>query len=137
MFTDIPEFAAATGKSLLDSFAEIITPNNITVKLTQVATNYGQFAAGDVIGGYKYGGLEEVVTVNAESVIATTMSTRKETRLTDDARNVVSYMEVVDTNPDGRWVDMEVTAKPIRGVDGLNPFIIVYDVYEMEKRGEG
>ena len=31
MFTDIPEFAAATGKSLLDSFAEIITPNNFTV----------------------------------------------------------------------------------------------------------
>ena len=46
-------------------------------------------------------------------------------------------MEVVDTNPDGRWVDMEVTAKPIRGVDGLNPFIIGDDVYEMEKRGEG
>ena len=137
MFTDIPEFAAATGKSLLDSFAEIITPNNITVKLTEVDTNYGQFAAGDVIGGYKYGGLAEVVTVNAESVIATTMSTRKETRLTDDARNVVSYMEVVDTNPDGRWVDMEVTAKPIRGVDGLNPFIIGDDVYEMEKRGDG
>ena len=137
MFTDIPEFAAATGKSLLDSFAEIITPNNITIKLTQVDTNYGQFAEGDVIGGYKYGGLAEVVSVNSSSVIATTMSTRKETRLTDDARNVVSYMEVVDTNPDGRWVDMEVTAKPIRGVDGLNPFIIGDDVYEMEKRGEG
>ena len=137
MFTDIPEFAAATGKSLFDSFADILTPNNITVKLTQVDTNYGQFATGDVIGGYKYGGLAEVVTVNADSIIATTMYTRKETRLTDDARNVVSYMEVVDTNPDGRWVDMEVTAKPIRGVDGLNPFIIGDDVYEMEKRGDG
>ena len=136
MFTDIPEFAAATGKSLFDSFAEILTPNDITIKLTQVDTNYGQFVAGDVIGGHKYGGQAEIVSINADSVVATTMSTRKETRLTDDARNVVKYMEVVNTNPDERWVDMEVTAKPIRSADGLNPFIIGDDVYEMEKKGE-
>ena len=136
MFTDIPEFAAATGKSLFDSFAEILTPNNITIKLTQVDTNYGKFEEGDVIGGKIYGGQAEIVSVNTSSIVTTTMTAQKETRLTDDARNVVKYMEVVDTNPDERWVDMEVEAKPIRSADGLNPFIPGDDVYEMEKRGD-
>tara|TARA_Y100000310_G_scaffold321138_1_gene378391 strand:- start:447 stop:2285 length:1839 start_codon:yes stop_codon:yes gene_type:complete len=136
MFTDIPEFAAATGKSLFDSFADILTPANTEIKLTQVDTNYGKFEVGDVIGGKIYGGQAEIVAINSSSVVATTMSTRKETRLTDDARQVVSFMEVVDTNPDGRWVDMVVTGKPIRSADGLNPFIWGDDVYEMEKRGE-
>jgi hypothetical protein len=135
MFTDIPEFAAATGKSLFDSFAEILTPNDVVIKLTQVDTKYGAFVEGDVIGGEKYGGLAEIVSVNASSVITTTMSAQKETRMTDDLRNVIKYMEVVDINPDSRWVDMEVTAKPIRSADGLNPFIPGDDVYEQEKRG--
>ena len=136
MFTDIPEFAAATGKSLLDSFEAILMPANTVIKLTQVDTNYGTFEVGDVIGGKIYGGQAEIVAINTSSMVSTTMSTRKETRLTDDARNVVSYMEVVNSNPDDRWIDMEVTGKPIRSADGLNPFIPGDDVYEMEKRGE-
>ena len=136
MFTDIPEFAASTGQSMLDSFNAILGPANTVIKLTQVDTNYGAFEVGDVIGGKIYGGLAEIVSINSNSIVTTTMSTRKETRLTDDARNVVSYMEVIDTNPDARWVDMEVTAKPIRSADGLNPFIWGDDVYEMEKKGE-
>ena len=136
MFSDIPDFAASTGKSLFDSFAEILTPNNIVIKLTQVDTAYGKFEAGDVIGGEKYGGLAEVVSVNASSVVATTMTAQKEIRMTDSLRNVIKYMEVVDVNPNERWIDMEITAKPIRGVDGLNPFIVGDDVYEQEKRGD-
>ena len=135
MFSDIPEFAAASGKSLFDSFAEILTPNDIVIKLTQVDTNYGTFEVGDTIGGHKYGGRAEIVAVNAESVVATTMVATKEIRMTDSLRNVVKYVETVNTNPDERWVDMEVTAKPIRSADGLNPFIPGDDVYEMETRG--
>ena len=40
MFSDIPEFSSSTGKNLLDALTEIITPNQVTVKLTQVDTNY-------------------------------------------------------------------------------------------------
>jgi hypothetical protein len=136
MFSDIPEFTAVA-KSMLDSFAEILTPNDIVLKLTQVDTNYGTFAEGDIIGGEKYGGLAEIVSVNADSVIATSMSTQKEVRMTDQLRNVIKYIETIDNNSNERWIDMEVTAKPIRGVDGLNSFIAGDDVYEMEKRGEG
>ena len=136
MFSDIPELAAATGKNLLESFAEIITPNNITIKLTQVDTNYGKFEEGDVMGGHKYGGQAEVVEVNTASIVATTMSTRKTVVITDDVRQQKHVTMDVDANPDGRWVDMEVIAKPIRSVDGLNSFIVGDDVYEMEKRGE-
>jgi hypothetical protein len=136
MFTDIPEFAAASGKSLFDSFAEILTPNDIVIKLTQVDTNYGAFVEGDVIGGKIYGGQAEISSINSSSIIASTMSAQKEIRMTDSLRNVVKYIETVDINPDERWVDMEVTAKPIRSADGLNPFIPGDDVYEMEKRGD-
>ena len=136
MFTDIPEFAAASGKSLFDSFAEILTPNDIVIKLTQVDTNYGAFVEGDVIGGKIYGGQAEISSINTSSIIASSMSAQKEIRMTDSLRNVVKYIETVDINPDERWVDMEVTAKPIRSADGLNPFIPGDDVYEMEKRGD-
>jgi hypothetical protein len=135
MFSDIPEFSAVT-KSMLDSFAEILKPNDVVIKLTQVDTNYGTFAEGDIIGGEKYGGLAEIVSVNASSVVATSMSTQKEVRMTDQLRNVIKYIEVVDMNSNERWIDMEVTATPIRIADGLNPFIAGDDVYEMEGRGE-
>jgi hypothetical protein len=64
------------------------------------------------------------------------MSTQKEVRMTDQLRNVIKYIEVVDMNSNERWIDMEVTATPIRSADGLNPFIAGDDVYEMEGRGE-
>ena len=137
MFSDIPEMAASTGKNLLDSFAEILTPNPITIKLTQVDTNYGKFEVGDVIGGHKYGGQAEITEINAESIVATSMSTRKTVVITDDVRRQKHVTIDVDANPDERWIDMEVTASPIRSVDGLNSFIVGDDVYEMEKRGEG
>ena len=135
MFSDIPEFSAVS-KSMFDSFAEILTPNNIVIKLTQVDTNYGKFAEGDVIGGEKYGGMAEIVSVNTSSVVATIMVAEKEIRMTDSLRNVIKYIETVDINPNERWIDMEVTAKPIRSADGLNPFIAGDDVYEQEKRGD-
>ena len=136
MFTDIPEFAAATGKSLLDSFSAILAPPDIIIKLTQVDTNYGQFAAGDIIGGEKYGGLAEIVEIDTGSIVPTTMETQKEMILTDDARNVIRYVEKVSVNPDERWVDLELTATPIRSADGINPFLPGDEVYEMEVRGE-
>ena len=135
MFTDIPEFAATTGKGLLDSLNEIITPANTVIKLTQCDTNYGTFEAGDVIGGELYGGVAEILEVNADSVIASTMTTQKEVAATDDAGNILKYVTTLNPNEDERWVDMEIVGKPIRQVDGLNPFITGDTVYEMEKRG--
>ena len=135
MFSDIPEFSAVT-KSMFDSFAEILTPNDVVIKLTQVDTKYGSFVEGDIIGGEKYGGLAEVVSVNADSIVATVMTAQKRVIRTDDLRNEFEYMETVDINSNERWIDMELTAKPIRSADGLNPFIPGDDVYEQEKRGE-
>jgi len=136
MFSDIPEMSAA-GKSMLDKFSEILTPNNVTVKLTQCDTDYGKFEVGDVIGGYKYGGQAEIVSINADSIVATSMSTKKETVTTTDDRQLLRYTEVIDANPDERWVDMEIVAKPIRSVDGLNSFMVGDDVFEQVKKGEG
>ena len=135
MFTDIPEFAATTGKGLLDSLNEVLTPANTVIKLTQVDSNYGLFVAGDVIGGEIYGGLTKVLEVNADSVIASTMTTQKEIAATDDAGNILKYVTTLNPNEDERWVDMEIVGKPIRQVDGLNPFITGDTVYEMEQRG--
>ena len=135
MFTDIPEFAATTGKGLLDSLTEVLTPANTVIKLTMVDSNYGLFEAGDVIGGQIYGGLSEVLEVNADSVVVSTMTTQKEVAATDDAGNVLKYVTTINPNEDERWVDMEVVGKPYRSVDGLNPFITGDTVYEMEQRG--
>ena len=138
MFSDIPEFSAVS-KSMFDSFAEILTPNDITIKLTQVDTNYGTFAEGDIIGGEKYGGLAEISSINTSSIIATTMTAQKEVRMTElgeKGLREIRYMSTIDINSNERWIDMEVTAKPIRGADGLNPFIVGDDVYEQEKRGD-
>ena len=135
MFTDIPEFAATTGKGLLDSLNEVITPANTVIKLTQCDTNYGTFEAGDVIGGELYGGVAEILEVNADSIVVSTMTTQQEVSATDDAGNIVRYVTTLDPNEDERWVDMEIIGKPIRQVDGLNPFITGDTVYQMEQRG--
>jgi len=136
MFSDIPEFAGAAGISLADSFNELITPANTIVKLTQCDTNYGLFTVGDTIGGDIYGGILEITEINADSVIASSMSTLKETTITDDAGNTREVNVVVNPNEDERWIDMEITGKPHRTVDGLNPFITGDIVYEMEARGK-
>jgi len=135
MFTDIPEFAATTGKGLLDSLNEVLTPANTVIKLTQVDSNYDLFEAGDIIGGQIYGGLTKVLEVNADSVVVSTMTTQKEVTATDDAGNILRYVTTINPNEDERWVDMEIVGKPIRSVDGLNPFITGDTVYEMEQRG--
>ena len=135
MFTDIPEFAATTGKGLLDSLNEVVTPANTVIKLTQCDTNYGTFEAGDVIGGELYGGVAEILEVNADSIVVSTMTTQQEVSATDDAGNIVRYVTTLDPNEDERWVDMEIIGKPIRQVDGLNPFITGDTVYQMEQRG--
>ena len=136
MFTDIPEFAGAAGIKLADSFNELITPANTIVKLTQCDTNYGLFEVGDTIGGDIYGGILEITEINSDSVIASSMSTLKETTITDDAGNTRVVNVVVNPNEDERWIDMEITGKPYRTVDGLNPFITGDVVYEMDNRGK-
>ena len=136
MFTDIPEFAVSTGKSLLDSLNEVLTPANTVVKLTQCDTNYKLFAENDIIGGQIYGGLGKVISVNADSLVASTMVTTKTVIATDDAGTTKEGIITIDPNKDGRWQDMEITLKPIREADGLNPFIPGDTVYQMVKRGE-
>ena len=135
MFTDIPEFAATTGKGLLDSLNEVLTPANTVIKLTQCDSNYELFKAGDIMGGQIYGGLTKVLEVNADSVVVSTMTTQKEVTATDDAGNILRYVTTINPNEDERWIDMEIVGKPIRSVDGLNPFITGDTVYEMEQRG--
>ena len=136
MFTDIPEFAGAAGISLADSFNELITPANTVVKLTQCDEDYGLFEVGDTIGGDIYGGILEITEINADSVIASSMSTKKKTVITDDAGNMKEVTVIVNPNERERWFDMEITGKPHRTVDGLNPFITGDIVYEMEARGK-
>ena len=133
MFSDIPEFSSV-GKSLADSFLEILTPNNVELLLSRVDTKYGEFKVGDVIGGEKYGGLAEIVSI--ESSEPSIMIGQKKAVMTDDARNRHEYFKTIDMNENERYLEMEVTAKPIRGIDGLNSFIPGDDVYEMQKRGE-
>jgi hypothetical protein len=136
MFTDIPEFAGAAGISLADSFNELITPANTVVKLTQCDEDYGLFTVGDTIGGDIYGGILEITEINADSVIASSMSTKKKTVITDDAGNMKEVTVIVNPNERERWFDMEITGKPHRTVDGLNPFITGDIVYQMEARGK-
>jgi hypothetical protein len=93
------------------------------------------FEGGDVIAGQIYGGISEILEVNADSVVKSTMTTQKEVSATDDAGNILKYVTTLDPNEDERWVDMEVVGKPYRSVDGLNPFITGDTVYEMEQRG--
>ena len=136
MFTDIPEFAVSTGKNLLDSLNEVLTPANTVIKLTQCDTNYELFAADDIIGGHIYGGLGKIISVNADSFVNSSMVTTKTVIATDDAGTTKEGIITIDPNKDGRWQDMEITLKPIREVDGLNPFIPGDTVYHMVKRGE-
>ena len=143
MFSDIPEFSASTGKNLLDALTEIITPNDVTVKLTQVDTNYGIFVEGDVIGGKRYGSYGTIRTVDEASIVATTMVGKKEVRVVDDIGDTIflspgvpaTQITEFDMNKDERWKNMEVIVSPIRGIDGLNPWIPGDTVLEQEKRG--
>ena len=143
MFSDIPEFSATTGQNLLDSLTEIITPNDVTVKLTQVDTNYGTFAKGDIVGGKRYGSLGTIRTVNTSSIVATTMTGKKEIRVVDDLGDPIflrpgvpaTQITEFNMNENERWIDMEVDVSPIRSIDGYNPWIPGDSVLEMEKRG--
>ena len=135
MFSDIPEFASDTGKNLLDSLTEIITPNPVTLKLTQVDTKFQSFAVGDIIGGQKYLSLGEITEIVEGSVVPTTMIGRKEVKETDDEGVTKSVMADYNMNETERWEDMEVVVSPIRNLDGLNPWLAGDMVVEMEERG--
>ena len=94
------------------------------------------FKKDDIIGGQIYGGLGKVISVNADSLVNSTMVTTKTVIATDDAGTTKEGIITIDPNKDGRWQDMEITLKPIREADGLNPFIPGDTVYQMVKRGE-
>ena len=135
MFQDLPEFAAQTGKQLLESFTDILTPANTVVKLTQCDTKYGIFEVDDVIGGEVYGGIGTIVEIDADSFKPTVMNSTITVVRTDDIGLTSKVTEPYNPNEDGRWQDMVVTLTPYRTVDGLNPFITGDTVYEMEQRG--
>jgi len=135
MFSDIPEFASNTGQNLLDSLEAIITPNQVTVKLTQVDTNYQSFVVGDIIGGKIYSSMGEIAEIVEGSVTPTSMKGKKAVWKTDDEGERISVIEDYDMNEIERWLDMEVVLNPIRNIDGLNPWITGDMVLEMEVRG--
>ncbi len=135
MFSDIPEFAPNTGQNLLDSLEQIITPNQVTVKLTQVDTKYQSFVVGDIIGGKIYSSMGEIAEIVEDSVVPTVMTGRKAVSDTDDEGIISTTMTDYNMNEVERWVDMEVILNPIRNLDGLNPWITGDMVVEMEQRG--
>ena len=144
MFSDIPEFAANLGKNLDKTLAEWDEPETVTLSLTMVDTNYGAFEArppggepgtGDIISGEKYGSLGEIISVNAEATIATTMEDTRSIIITDDAGNQKTVTEDFNPNAEERWLDMEVEVLPMRAFDGFNDWMPGDDVLEMEKRG--
>ena len=135
MFSDIPEFAPTTGQNLLDSLTAIITPNPVTVKLTQVDTQFQSFIVGDIIGGKIYNSIGEITEIVEGSVAPTSMIGRKAVWKTDDEGERIPVMESFNMNEIERWIDMEVIVNPIRNLDGLNPWITGDMVVEMEKRG--
>ena len=149
MFSDIPEFSALTGKNILDTLQEIITPNDVIVKLTQVDLKYQEFSAGDVIGGKRYASLGEIRSVNSSATTTTVMKGMTSITPVDDLGKPlrmpngapIKVDKEIDLNPQtdqypkGRWVDMEVTVKPMRNIDGYNPWVPGDTVLEMEKRG--
>ncbi len=135
MFSDIPEFAPNTGQNLLDSLEQIITPNQVTVKLTQVDTKYQSFVVGDIIGGKIYSSMGEIAEIVEDSVVPTVMTGRKAVADTDDEGFISTTMTDYNMNEVERWVDMEVILNPIRNLDGLNPWITGDMVVEMEQRG--
>jgi hypothetical protein len=136
MFSDIPEFAPNTGQNLLDSLEAIITPNPVTVKLTQVDTRFQSFVVGDIIGGKIYNSIGEITEIVEGSVVPTSMIGRKAVGDTDDEGMITTVMQDFNMNETERWIDMEVIVNPIRNIDGLNPWITGDMVLEMEKRGE-
>jgi len=149
MFSDIPEFSALTGKNILDTLQEIITPNDVIVKLTQVDLKFQEFEAGDVIGGKRYASLGEIRSVNSSATTTTVMKGMTSITPVDDLGKPlrmpngtpIKVDKEIDLNPQtdeypkGRWVDMEVTVKPMRNIDGYNPWVPGDTVLEMEKRG--
>ncbi len=135
MFSDIPEFAPNTGQNLLDSLEQIITPNQVTVKLTQVDTKYQSFVVGDIIGGKIYSSMGEIAEIVEDSVVPTVMTGRKAVADTDDEGIISTTMTDYNMNEVERWIDMEVILNPIRNLDGLNPWITGDMVVEMEQRG--
>ncbi len=135
MFSDIPEFAPNTGQNLLDALNQIITPNQVTVKLTQVDTKYQSFVVGDIIGGKIYSSMGEITEIVEDSVVPTVMTGRKAVSDTDDEGIISTTMTDYNMNEVERWVDMEVILNPIRNLDGLNPWITGDMVVEMEQRG--
>jgi len=135
MFSDIPEFASDTGKNLLDSLTEIITPNPVTIKLTQVDTKYDSFVVGDVISGEIYKSIGKITEIVEGSVVPTVMVGRKRVGDTDDEGNISYVMEDYDMNETERWIDMEVICSPIRSLEGIIPWQSGDIVMEMEERG--
>jgi len=135
MFSDIPEFASDTGKNLLDSLTEIITPNPVTIKLTQVDTKYDSFVVGDVISGEIYKSIGKITEIVEGSVVPTVMVGRKRVGDTDDEGNISYVMEDYDMNEFERWIDMEVICSPIRSLEGIIPWQSGDIVMEMEERG--
>jgi hypothetical protein len=70
------------------------------------------------------------------------MTGKKEVRVVDDIGDPLTFggkemTTIVDfnMNEDERWKNMEVVVTPIRGLDGLNPWIPGDTVLEQEKRG--
>ena len=135
MISDIPEFASDTGKNLLDSLTEIITPNPVTIKLTQVDTKYDSFVVGDVISGEIYKSIGKITEIVEGSVVPTVMVGRKRVGDTDDEGNISYVMEDYDMNETERWIDMEVICSPIRSLEGIIPWQSGDIVMEMEERG--
>ena len=136
LFRDLDALGGGMMDSLQEVYNKLILPEPYTLRLTMCDQNYGLFTTGDVIAG-NIGGLAEIVSVNSEATLATSMVSTIRTTQTDDVGEVRQRFKEVDTNSNGRYMDMEVSVLPISNPEneGTETFIVNDTVFEQEKTG--
>ena len=151
MFSDIPELTpGVTGQSLLNTLKNIIEPPAKKLQLVEHDLKFGEFAAGDIIGGRDYHTLGEIVSVNTESITTSEMKGKKTLTPVDDLGEpvkkddgtIIKVEEIIDANPTtdeypkGRWVNLEIEVKPIGGQPASEVWVSGDMVMNMEERGK-
>jgi len=138
LFSDLDVLGGGMMDSLVEAYNKLTNPEPYTLNLTMCDQNYGLFTTGDVIGGKSFGGLAEIVSVNSQATLATSIVSTILTTQTDDTGLTRERFKEVDVNSTGRYMDMEVDVIPLSNPedDGVKSFTVNDTVYEMEKAGK-
>jgi len=138
LFSDLEALGGGMMDSLEEAYNKLTNPEPYTLKLTMCDQNYGLFTEGDAITGVSFGGLAEIVSVNSQATVATSMVSTILTTQTDDTGETRERFKEVDINSNGRYMDMEVDVIPLSNPedDGIKSFTVNDTVYELEKKGK-